>query len=267
MPMRRIWLVPMVFASVAGAQQVVVPGWNDPRTAWQRSAPVAGGIAFDSGRPITGHLLTAAQALGTDLMVRSVFRYHDAAGHAHGRSWQSAASGFALSMIAVGIAKSLAPDMVRQANERRLAEARQRAEAVRLSGSTVLPGLEPGDTIRLIPANSPPRGTASEIRIVAATNARFVADHDPRIVMTTGDAGGPYRITSALLHSDDAARHANGLSIGLATGFVGGLATCIARFEYCYPYTAMWAGAAAGYYAPSGSGPRLWRPAAAREVP
>jgi hypothetical protein len=268
MPMRRFWLLSFAFTSIAGAQQLAVPGWSDPRTAWQRSSnPISGGVAFESGRPLTGHLLTATQAAGTDLIVRSVFRYRDAAGNAHGRSWQSAAAGFALSAIALEVGKSMAPDMVRQANARRLDEARRRAEALRLRGATVLPGLDFGDTIRLIPASTPPRTIPSEIRIVAASDVKFSGDGDSRILTAGDGAATPYRITSVLLHDDDAPRHAKGLSIGMAVGMVGGIAACVARFEYCYPYTTMWGAATAGYYIPAGTGPRLWRSISVREVP
>jgi hypothetical protein len=265
--MGRVWLVFIALASVANAQQVVVPGWNDPGTAWTRvSTPVAGGVAFDSGQPLAGHLLTATQAVGTDLIVRSVFRYRDASGHVHGRSWQSAGLGFALSFLALEIGKSTAPGMVRQANERRLAEARQKAESTRLRGSIALPGLDEGDTIRVIPANTPTRERPTEIRILPAASSRFIGERDQRIVPIGGDAATPYRITSVLLHDDDAPRHANGAFGGLMTGMIGGIATCFARFEYCYPYTAMWGATSIGYHLPLGTGPRTWRPASVREA-
>jgi hypothetical protein len=255
-------------ASLLGAQQLVIPGWRDPETAWRRNAaPVTGAIAYESGYPLVGHLLTGTQMLGTDLVIRSVFRYRDAAGHVHGRSWQSALAGFVLSGVSIKAGEAMAPRMVRNANARRVAEARDQFESARAAGLVMLSGLAADDTVRLVPAGTSPRETPTEVRYLRATEARFSSDGDGHIVRISRDSATLYRITSVKLANDDARRHAKGLAAGLTVGMVGGIAACVARFQYCFPYTAMWASASAGYYVPMGSGPPQWRSATARDAP
>jgi hypothetical protein len=90
-----------------------------------------------------------------------------------------------------------------------------------------------------------------------------MGERDPRI----GVSDGSYRLIGVLLHDDPAPRHGKGALAGLTVGMIGGIAACVSRFEYCYPYTAMWGATSVGYYLPLGTTTsRMWRSASVREV-
>src|SRR5262245_43669246 len=126
---------------------LVVPGWINPDSADRRQEPIAGGVFYETGYPITATVLSGAEMIGIDLALRGAFRYHDSRGVAHGRSLATSAGGLVLFGVATGLAKHFAPWAARHGNARRIAEAEARAREVREASHRPLAGLATGDTV------------------------------------------------------------------------------------------------------------------------
>src|SRR3954471_24596379 len=235
-------LTPYATHAQGSPNWLAVPGWINPDSTAKRSDPIIGGVYYETGYPVAATILTGGQMIGIDLALRGAFRYHDSRGVAHGRSLATSASGVALAVATSMIASHYAPWAARQGNARRYAEAEARARELRESIPRPLAGLAVGDTVFA-------RGAAGATTPRYSVSARISAEElyflPSGAVASPADSTQALRIVSIRRRAPSPA--VAPIALGFLTGIGGAIALCAKRFEYCYPYSTMWAATTAGF--------------------